>query len=176
MTRPTLLLALLLASGCSDVLDFEVERSVPEQRVEGSVLSGALGDLLGAPIPLDVDIASETDARETGPASAVRLVQFSLAITDTARPEGDSDDFDFLDSVEIHIESTASGSSLPRQKVAELRPVPSGATRIELDTFSDLNLLPYAEEGARLTSTASGSVPGDDVTFDGGLTLLVEVL
>ncbi len=41
---------------------------------------------------------------------------------------------------------------------------------------TDLDLLPYVEEGAVITSSASGSPPPDDVTFDGHYVVEVEAL
>jgi hypothetical protein len=165
-----------VASGCS-VLDFEIERDVPEQRVSGSPLAGVLGTLfMDGGIPLEIDLASETGRRDTGPADAVRLTEMTLAITSTARPPGDSDDFDFVDRIEIFCESTMSGSRLSRVKIADLQPIPMGVTELDLDTDRSVDLKPYVEEGARITSTASGTVPPDDVTFDGHLVILVETL
>ena len=165
-----------LASGCS-VLDFDIERDIPEQRVAGSPIAGVLGTLImDGGIPLEIDLEGETGRRDTGPADAVRLTDFTLAITGTARPAGDSDDFDFLDRVEIFCESTMTGTRLSRVKIAELTTVPSGVTELDLDVFRTVNLKPYVEEGARITSSAAGTVPPDDVTFDGHLVILVETL
>lgn len=170
-----LLSCVLSILGCA-VLDFDVERPIPEQRVSGSLVAGALGDLFESPVPLNVDIASETEARDTGPAEAVRLTALTLAITDTALAEGDSDDFDFIDSIEVFVESRDPESALERRKIAELQDVPRGATRLSLETLEDVNLLPYVNEGARITASATGSAPSDDVTYDGRIVLHVEVL
>ena len=175
MITRSLLPCLLLAAGCG-VVDFTIERPIPEQRVAGSVVSGVLGDFFASPIRLDVDVQAETEARDTGPAQAIHLTTFELAITDTARPAGDQDDFDFLDALAVFVESTREGSTLPRVQVAELDPVPDGTTELSVTTFEDVDLLPYAEEGARMTASATGAAPPDDVTYDGRIVLLVEVL
>ena len=163
------------ALGCG-ALDFDVERPIPEQRVPGSVVSAVLGDFFESPIPIDVDIASETAARDTGPADSIHLTVLELSITDTARPEGDEDDFGFIDRVDVFVESSRADSTLPRVKVAELGTVQYGATELSLDTFEDVDLLPYVEEGARMNAEASGTAPPDDVTYDGRVVLTVEVL
>lgn len=165
----------LCVGGCAGVGDFPVEVSVQEQRVEGSPLGGLLGGVFDVPIPLDVDLTAETAARDTGPAQHVRLSELSLSITGTAEGAGDTDDFDFLDSAEIFVESAASGSSLPRVRVARIDPAPDGARSVFFETDTSVDLLPYVNEGARLTSSAEGRVPPDDVTFDGRVVLIVEV-
>lgn len=169
--------ALLTVTGCgpAGLLSFELGYDVAEQRVEGSPLGGLLGGVVDVPIPLDIDLAAETASRDTGPAQHVHLTELRLDITATEEPAGDTDDFDFLDTVEIFVESARSGSSLPRQRVASLEAVPRGARTISLAP-DDVDLIAYVQEGARLTSSASGRVPPDDVTFTGHLTLVVEVL
>jgi hypothetical protein len=164
-----LLLPVLLASGCRGLGAFEVAIDLAEQRVSGSPLGGLLGGLFEVPIPLDVDVAAETAARETGPAQRVRLVELSLRTTNET-------DFDFLDSAEVFVQSRQSGSSLPRVRVAIVDPVPGGARQIFFETDEEVDLLPYIREGARLTSSARGRVPPADVTFDGRAVLSVEVL
>ena len=54
--------------------------------------------------------------------------------------------------------------------------VPDGARQIAFETDTSVDLRPYINEGARLTSSAEGTVPPDDVTFDGQILLTVEVL
>lgn len=154
---------------------FSVLHDIPEQQVEGNLLGGLLGSVLGIPIVLDIDLEAETASRETGPAQHVFLTDFRLEITPTAEGGLDRDDFDFLQSIEVFVESSESGSSLPRERIAFREAVPRGARSIELDV-EDLDVIDYVREGARLTASANGSAPLDDVTFDGQLTLLVEVL
>lgn len=173
-------LASLVLSGCflvgdERILSFRVVRAIPEQRVEGSLLGGLLGALVPVPIDLAVDLEAETRAHDTGPAQHVYLTELRLSITETAESGGDTDDFDFLDSVEIYVESARSDSSLPRQRIAHLDPVPDGQRSIALE-IDDVDLIEYVNEGARLTASATGRTPSDDVTFDGRIELVVEVL
>lgn len=163
-------------SGCpGGFLSFSLGDDIAEQRVAGSPLGGLLGTAADVPIPLDIDLATETAARDTGPAQHVFLTGLSLAITATAESAGDTDDFDFLDSAEIYVESTASGSALPRRRVASLVPVPDGVRTIAF-VPEGVDIIEYVREGARLSSTASGRVPPDDVTFTGRYDLVIEVL
>jgi hypothetical protein len=97
-----------------------------------------------------------------------------LGITASSTTAGDSDDFGFLDSVEVFIESTREGTSLPRVLIArasDIEPI----ERLELDVVRTVDVLPYADEGSRFTSDVQGSVPPDDVSFDGHFTLRVEL-
>lgn len=168
------LLALPSLAACASVGDFDVERSIAEQHVQGSPIAGLLGDLFAVPIPMDVNIASETAARDAGPAQAAHLKALVLEITDSDEGAGDSDDFGFLDSVDVFIESTRSGTSLPRTRIAQAADIEASA-RLEFEVIRSVNVLPYSEEGSRFTSEVEGSVPPDDVSFAGRFTLRVEL-
>lgn len=172
------LLALgLAASGCVGVGSFELVVPIAEQRIDGNPLGGLLGGaLFELPIPLDVDLAAETAARDTGPAQHVRLASLSLSITASSEPAGDSDDFEFVDSAEIFVESRDPATSLPRARIARVDTVEPGTRTLVFLVDDDVDLLPYVQEGARLSSRASGRVPPDDVSFDGRVVLAVEVL
>lgn len=169
--------AALAVSACGPrgFASFALGYDTAEQQVDGNPLGGLLGNAIDVPIPLDVDLAAETAARDTGPAQHVHLTELRLDITETAEVAPDTDDFDFVDRIEIFVESSQSGSALPRQRVASLEAVPRGARSISL-TPDDVDLIDYLREGARLTSSASGTVPPDDVTFAGHLELAIEVL
>lgn len=180
MRHLTAALACVFLPGCflfmqdGSLVSFPVVYELPEQTVEGNLLGGLLGSLLPLPIELDVDLEAETRARDTGPAQHVYLTEFRLFVTPTAESSGDRDDFSFLDSIEVYVESRRSGSSLPRRRIAHLDPVPDARDlALQLD---DVDLIDYVNEGALLTATASGRQPLDDVTFAGRLELVVEVL
>jgi hypothetical protein len=59
--------------------------------------------------------------------------------------------------------------------VAHLDPAPDGQRTLSLDC-EDVDLVQYLREGARMTASARGTVPPDDVTYAGHLELAVEVL
>ena len=48
--------------------------------------------------------------------------------------------------------------------------------KLELRTYPDVNLMPYINEGSRITSMASGMAPPDDVTFNGQIVVHVNTL
>jgi hypothetical protein len=173
--RNALFYSILTAlTGCASLGDFDVERTIAEQRVPGNPLAGLLKDLFAVPIPMNVDIASETAARDTGPAKSARLRELLLTITPTAEGPSDQDDFGFLDSVAVFIESTREGTSLPRTQIAIAEDI-TATERLVFDVVDSVNVLPYANEGSRFTSEVDGSAPPDDVSFDGSFTLRVEV-
>jgi hypothetical protein len=76
--------------------------------------------------------------------------------------------------VTVYIESTKAGSSLPRAKIAQALDV-KAESKLSFDTVETVDVLPYSEEGARFVSEASGHAPPDDVTFNGRLTVTVEL-
>jgi hypothetical protein len=154
--------------------DFDVERTIAEQRVAGNPLAGLLDTLFAVPIAMDVDIASETAARDAGPAQAAHLKELALDVTATAEGPSDEDDFGFLDSVEVFIESTRPDTTLPRTRIAQALDI-APSRRLTFDVVSSVDVLPYSEEGSRFVSEVEGTVPPDDVTFAGRFTLRVEL-
>jgi hypothetical protein len=161
-----------LASGCG-VFDFDIDQPVPEQNVQGSVFGAVFGTLVPSPFPLSINFAEETKARGTGPVKAAGLKTLTFNITATSMPSGDTDDFSFVQGVDIFIESTMSGTALQKQKIADLPTAPGAVQQLDLHTYPDVNLLPYINEGSRISSTATGNVPPDDVTFNGKITVHV---
>jgi len=168
------LLIPILLCGCG-ALDFDVQQGVPEQRVTGSLAGALFGTLIPSPFPLTIDLAQETKARNTGPVKAAGLKSLTFAITNTAS-SGSVHDFSFVQTVDIYIESTKSGTTLTRQKIADLPSPPGAQTTLSLRTYPDINLLPYINEGSRITSMASGTVPPNDVTFNGQIVVHVNTL
>lgn len=165
----------LVASGCG-VLDFDIEQPVPEQRIMSNLVGQLLGTLVPSPFPLNVNFEQETKARGTGPVKAAGLKSLIFEITPTAMQGTDMDDFSFVQSVDIYIESTKQGTALQRVKIADLPSAPGAVKQLDLHTYPDVNLLPYINEGSRITSMASGQVPPDDVTFAGKIVVHVNTL
>ncbi|HNN96439.1 MAG TPA: hypothetical protein PKI03_29395 [Pseudomonadota bacterium] len=160
--------------GCG-ALRFDISQSVPEQRIMGSVLGALLGSFIPTPFSLNINLAQETQARGTGPAQSAGLKALSFRLTNVPNPPRSSDNFDFVDRIEIFVESTKSGTSLTKQKVADLLTVPRGVQTLSLQCYPNVDLVPYINEGARISSTAAGKVPPQDVTFDGQITIEVRV-
>ncbi len=162
MRKPALF-AVLLIGGCG-ALSFDVDQDLPEQTVQGSALGGVLPSFIPTPIPLSFDLRAETAKRGTGPAQHAYLKSLVLRAKNGAN-------FDFLDEAHVYV----SAPSLPRVEIARLAPVPRGAGTIEFAVVDGVDLLPYINAGASIDSTATGTQPKMDVTFDGTVTVTVKV-
>jgi hypothetical protein len=174
----------LAAAGCGgggggtgevveETLTFEVERNIAEERIPGSEAGGPLEGLAGARGDLDVRV--EIEERSISEISEIRFRGMTLHITPTAVEAGDSDDFDFVDSVEVFVEGPE-GSALPRLQIASRQGVPDGMTELEVPPVGQPDLLPYVDAGGFLTLHATGMLPPDDVTFDGTFVLAIEAI
>lgn len=159
--------ASLVLAGCG-VVRFDVEQKLDEQRVQGNPLGGVLPTLLPNPFRLTIDVKSETEKRGTGPATAAYLKSLTLSATPAASPSGN---FDFLEEVHVFIEAPG----LQKVEIATLKPVPKGATTVSFTPAKDVNLLPYVNAGATLTTSATATPPARDFTFDGKVVLEVRV-
>ncbi len=160
-------LALFFFSSCGGV-HFDVDQALGEQRIPGSPLGAVLPSLLPNPFRLNVDLKAETAKRGTGPATAAFLKSLTLAATPAANPSGN---FGFLEEVHVFIEAPA----LPKKEVALLKPVPSEATSVTFTIIDGVDLLPYVNAGASITTTATGTQPARDFTFDGKVVLDIRV-
>lgn len=167
--------AALGAESACGAIRFDIGQAVPEQRVMGSALGALLGVFLPSPFALTVNLEQETRARGTGPAQSAGLKALSFRLTNVPNPPRSSDNFDFVDRIEIFVESAKSGSSLSKQKIADLLTVPRGVTTLSLQCYPMVDLVPYINEGARISSMASGKTPPQDVTFDGQITIEIRV-
>ncbi len=159
------LVALLTAaqlSGCG-LIGFDIEQKIPEQEVPGSLLGGVLP--LSFAFPLSIDIESQTQARDTGPARSAELRSLELAVTG---PDGAT--FEFVDSIEIRV----SAEGLESKVVARLTDVPAQA-RISLTVVPDVDLLPYIRKGATLSASATGTAPRQTTRFDGKVVIHIRV-
>lgn len=163
-------------SGCGGHTEFDLTQNILEQRIPGGAGGGALTTFLPAPITFGFNVDQEAKSRKAqGPTQSVTLNVMQFQITTTGTPAGGYSSFEFLNSVTIYLESTRANSSLPRIPIATL---PAGAGRtlsIALGTQPD-NMLPYVTEGARLTSSATGTVPSHDITFVGQFSVHVRAL
>lgn len=168
------MLALGSLAGCG-ALRFEISQAVPEQKIMGSLLGSLLGSFIPTPFPLSINLEQETKARGTGPAQSAGLKALSFRLTNVPNPPRSTDNFDFVDRIEIFIESAKSGTTLSKQKIADLLTVPRGVQTLNLQCYPNVDLVPYINEGSRISSTAAGKVPSQDVTFDGLITVEVRV-
>jgi hypothetical protein len=149
----------LAASGCG-VLDFNIEQAVPEQMIQGSNIPGPIATLF--PLPLSLDLSSKIKAQETGPIKSVTLASLELNIK---VPTDGSVDWSFVDQVDVFVESTRSGSSLPKTKIASVTSPTGQVLKFVVD--GSVNLKPYVDEGAKVDSSGTGRAPTKDLTYDG---------
>lgn len=159
-------LLLVGAPGCG-LIAFDVSQDIPAQTVPGSPLGALLPESLFA-IPMNIDIQSETAGHGTGPAHSVTLSSVTLTITS---PSGAT--FDFVSAIAIKI-SSSGNPNLPEVEIGRLEPVP-GTTSISIPPNGGVDLLPYINAGATITSTATGHMPASDVTFVGRVVVTVHV-
>jgi hypothetical protein len=164
-------LVIVILAGCG-VADFDIDQAVPEQRVVGSPLPGPLAALFK--IPLDLDLAAEIEQRETGPIDSITLSSLELDITATDRGASDSDDWAFVEEIRVFVKSSASGSSLPRVEIAHVA-APGAVQKLEFAVES-VDIKPYVDEGSVVESEGRGTVPADDVSYDGKAVFTVHPL
>jgi hypothetical protein len=166
------LVLLVSLAGCG-VADFHIDQPIQEQRIQGSPLPGPLGALF--PIPINLDISAQIAAMETGPIDSITLSSLTLTITPTARPSGDTDDWSFLDKVDVLVSSTRSGSTLPQVKIATVS-APGAVTELRFTVEKGVDIKPYVDEGSEVTGQSSGTAPPDDVSYDGKAVFTVHPL
>jgi hypothetical protein len=169
--------ALLLFLPACGLLDFDLTQRVPRQTVRGDPIAAQAGTLLPAngvlnPFSFELNLTQETKARDTGPASSVRLKAMTLALeADSAEPS-----FDWLSELHVFLESTKPGTTLPRVELASLATVPRGARTLSLEVQSGIELIRYVEEGTRVSATARARAPARDAIFAGSAVFRIGVL
>lgn len=157
------LFIVLVSTGCG-IADFDLEQPVPEQQVQGSGIPAPLAALF--PIPLQLDLAARIKEQTTGPIDSVTLSSLTLSITATNRPDGDTDDWGFVDEIRVFVKSSKSGSSLPRVEIAHVV-APGAVQELEFEVEGGVDLDPYVNEGSVVESEGRGTIPSDDVSYDG---------
>ncbi len=174
------LLAATALSACGDdgLVNFTFTEESEEAIVEGRPavpIDLPLGDFFPS-MKLDVDLQEELSSRDTGPAKGVFLNKLSMEITDTKKAVNDEDDFDFIDTIDVFVESSKSGSTLERTKIASLANVPDGQTEVDFTVEDGFNLKPYVDEGIRLTIEGTGEQPEDDTSLKSIVEMRVSLL
>jgi hypothetical protein len=144
-------------AGCG-IADFDVEQPVPAQTIQGSGIPAPLAAIF--PLPLSLDISSQIKARETGPIDGVTLSSLTLHITSS------TGDWSFVSSIDVFVESTKSGTALPKVKIASVSS-PGAVQTLSFNVEHGVNLKPYIEEGSQVDSNGAGTQPTQDVSFDG---------
>jgi hypothetical protein len=144
-------------AGCG-IADFDVEQPVQPQTIQGSGLPAPLAAIF--PLPLNLDLESKIKAKDTGPIDGVTLSSLTLHITSSGG------DWSFVTSIDVSVSSTKSGSQLPKVKIASITS-PGAVQTMDFHVESGVNLKPYIDEGSQVDSSASGTQPTHDVSFDG---------
>jgi hypothetical protein len=155
---------LVASTAACGIADFNVSQAIPEQQVPGSSIPGPLATLF--PVPIDLDISSKIKAMNTGPIDSVTLSSLALTITKTAEPSGDTDDWSFVSHVEVYLESSKSGTTLAKVKIAMVSS-PGAVQTMNFEVDGGVNLKAYVDEGSKVTTTGSATAPSDDVSYDG---------
>jgi hypothetical protein len=164
--------AVALALGaCDSIAEFDVSQDIPEQTVQGNPLGALLPSFLPQPFAITIDVESETEKRDTGPASSASLSSLGFSITPHDAPRGN---FDFVDEIHIFVEATR-GTTLPKVEIANLVPVPKGQTTLSLKIVPNVDLLPYIEAGATISAQASGRMPAAETKYDGRVVVTVRI-
>ena len=163
MTK-ALLLACVPLAGCLTFSDFDLGRTVPEQTLMGSPVPAPLQSAF--PFAMDLDLSEHIAKFETKRQVQVMLSSLELSVTQTAMPAGDSDSFGFIDELHVFIGSSTEGTALPRLEIAHATK-PGAAPTIEFAVDSTIDLKPYISEMAKVDAVVSGTVPSDDISFDG---------
>ncbi len=161
--RTLVLATCLAATGCS-IADFDIDQPVLEQRITGSPLPGPLAMLF--PLPLSIDIAAKIKEMETGPIDSVTIKSLSLTITPAGVASGDTDDWSFVDEIRVFVSSNMSGTTLPRVEIAHVTN-PGAVQTMQFVVESSVDINPYVNEGSTVEGESTGTVPQDDVTYDG---------
>ena len=166
-------LVVCVAVGACGVTDFDIDQSVMEQRIPGSPLPGPLALLF--PIPLDVNISAKIKEMETGPIDSVTLKSLTLSITSTGVESGDTDDWSFVDEIDVFVKSNKSGTTLPRVEIANISN-PGAVQTLMFTVDGDVDINPYVNEGSTVEGESSGTAPADEVTYDGKAVFTVHPL
>jgi len=152
--------------GCG-VTDFDVDQPVQQQTIQGSGIPAPLAAIF--PLPLNLDLESKIKAKDTGPIDSVTLSSLTLHISSSGG------DWSFVTNVDVFVESTKSGTTLPKVKIASVSQ-PGAVQTLTFVVEHGVNLKPYIDEGSQVDSSGSGTQPTRDVTFDGKATFTVHPL
>lgn len=160
---------MLVMASCA--IGFDIPYDIPQQTVPGDAVSHAAGTVLSGtpvdPFALDINLQQDEQAHNVSVVSHVYLTSLEFDIT-----SGGGDCFDFVQSVSISVESTKPGTTLEPAVIAT-GSSPGCVQRFAL-TPTSVDLKPYIDEGASVTSSAKGVPPDHDETFDGSLVLHAE--
>lgn len=157
MARPVAACMAMAMAGCG-IADFDVDQPVPAQTIRGSGIPAPLAAIF--PLPLNLDLESKIKAKDTGPIDSVTLSSLTLHITSSGG------DWSFVKSIDVFVEGTKAGTTLPKMKIASVSS-PGAVQTLTFDVEHGVNLKPYIDEGSQVDSSGSGTQPTQDVSFEG---------
>ncbi len=164
----------LLTSGCG-AYDFEIERPID------TVLIGGTDNRDPSTRSLAIDtIPPQLWSTNLSEAPAGIFMTGMTVRTLSAAPDDQEedglalDDLAFIDEVVFYVASESSNSALLRAPIAWFS-APGPVQSVELNVNQALNLLPYLQEGARISSELTGRIPPTDIQIQGTATLNVDV-
>ncbi len=118
--------------------------------------------------PIDLTIKDDIKAMSTGTASSVKLTAIDLHVDGAG-------DFSFVDSIDVYVQSSKSGTTLPMVKVASVTS-PGAVTTMSFTIVPGVELIDYVNEGVELTTQAHGHEPPADVVFEGTSSFVVDLI
>jgi hypothetical protein len=154
-------LAALALGTCSSLDNVEVPVTGDATIPRRSVLDELVGNLSFAGFD-GFDISQSQQFENQGyskdQVDSVRMLEMTLTIRSPA-----GSNFDFLDAIRFYAEA----DGLPRVLVAELTPVPDGASALSLVVDSSVELQPYVIAPAMtLTTEADGVRPAEETMIE----------
>ncbi len=152
-------------------IPYDVSEDLPEQKVQGSPLGGLLGGFFANNMPITIDVSEQLAKHDTSLIHSATLKSLRFDATPPTMPSGN---FDFVDVIHISVDAP-SNTALPRVEIANLDPVPTSETTIELHVVKGVDLLPYIRAGAQISATASGTAPTQDFTFTGRVVITIHI-
>jgi hypothetical protein len=172
----TLAVVALLASTSCDgrSVGFDMTEQIPTVTVQGD----PAGNAALASVPDDdaptLTITGDAPPQHIAGAARADLMSLELDIV-AADASADAGCFDFVRSVTVSVESTLAGTHLSKHVVATGN-APGCVRTWRLTPAEMFDVLPYANEGFRITVIARGIPPVHDVSFDGNAVLHIGVL
>ncbi len=159
-----LVLACVPLAGCLTYSPFDLARDVPEQTLVGSPIPIPLQSAF--PFAMDLNLSENIAKFETKRPIRVVLASLELTVTPSSMPAGDSDNFGFIDELDVFISSSTEGTQLPRVEIAHATK-PGAVDVMTFEVDSTIDLRPYIGEMAKVDAIGRGMLPSDDVSFDG---------
>ena len=169
----------LILSACDGTTlgHFDVDESLPETRIEGSAVAVLLPLLLPA-MSLDISASQAFQREDYDYLTSIQLDSLRLDIIESSSDDtldtledGDLDNFDFLSSMDVYIQSEFNGESQRELigTIADDDPQLSAGLQSIIFSMTGVDILRYieAESGYEVQIEVLGEAPPDAVVFDG---------